>query len=1224
MKNSRVLSVILAICMLFSVITVSFAKTADGYDVTLISFSYYEDGNYEDAVSLEGGKELVAEVSVSKEGTEQNLIFALVVYSEDTIYDFETVTKSVSAEEVDFMAKASVPEDVSDCYAVAFLWDGIGTMNNITNSALFPMGLTGLESILVDGVSVEGFDTSKKTYTVSVASDKIQVPQIEATPIDAGVKVDVEHFVDVFPGKSVITVTNGKGEESVYTVNYTCSEKLVSNLTILDDNTIPDKFGGGDVVAMPAYHPYGFKVGQVAYSDRSQYYVQSVTDESLIGCDYITGGITWYNGKTPTVEAFKSPDVLPWINFNIARGATVNVFHYDNRNQSKFEEYGFKLTVSEDKEEGFFRTDLNQDKKRPHIYKFSKHFEVGERVSIPNSADNDNTYSVIIQYDGFEVPEVPNYTALKSITINGEAYQDFDAKVFDIDLPIATDAIDIPVVTAEAAFDGAEVKVTDPETFPGKTVIEVTKRGEEASVYTINWNIDGALVSDFAISPEYATIEYMNGDKLSTATTPLPVWIDELNVGSKAFADRDFLIEEVNGEDYLAKPYLAMPLHWANAAPWRDGIFNGEIVNDWFSFKLNRDATVRIINSSSKTGEALTKNAYTYKAYSESIPVTVNVTTNDTHPQYKHEYTRTFAAGSTVNIPNLWGGQVFFVVFDFAEYGEEKEITPEPEPEPIVTTALTSITVDGVELDGFNKDTLSYEAIVDPLIDAAPVVEAIAETEGAVVNVTDATTFPGKTVITVSADGLEDTVYTIKWKTEENLVSDITILQDNIIPAEFGGGAVSVMPGYLPGGFEVGALAYADRATRPAPTYRVKSTAEESFLGCDYITGCIGWYNGSTPTVKAFKSDVCMPWINFTVGRGATVNVLMYKNNNEQRFIDYGYELETSSDANRGYLLTELNDGKQRPHLYKFSKHFNAGERVSIPNAVDSDNTYCAVIVYDNYGVEQEYNVNPTALKAISIDGVNLHTFVPDNTNITATIDVEATSVPVVEATALDSEADVMITDPDTFPGETVITVSKDGCEDTEYTITWKLSKDLVSDMAISPDYAKYTYNNGTKDVTATAPLPLYIESLEVGSKAYADRDFLTEEVNGAEYLGKPYLAIPLSWQNSRPWRDGVYTANYIEDWLSFKVNRNATVRILKDSYKTTTNDPKLTEELGYVHKKYTEYKPVIVNVTTNNTHPDYIDEFSKEFSAGETVTIPNIYDGQVYFVVFDFEGYTE
>ena len=152
------------------------------------------------------------------------------------------------------------------------------------------------------------------------------------------------------------------------------------------------------------------------------------------------------------------------------------------------------------------------------------------------------------------------------------------------------------------------------------------------------------------------------------------------------------------------------------------------------------------------------------------------------------------------------------------------------------------------------------------------------------------------------------------------------------------------------------------------------------------------------------------------------------------------------------------------------------------------------------------------------------------------------------------------------------------------------------------------------------------MESLEVGSKAFADRDFVTEEVNGAEYVGKPYLAIPLSWQNAAPWRDGVYTGDYIADWLTFTVNRKAVVRVLKDSYSTAEgrHDVRLINDYGFTHKKYTEYKPVVVNITANNTHPDYIDELSKTVEAGETVTIPNIHAGQVYFVVFDFEGYLE
>lgn len=1222
MKHKRLFSVLLTVCMLMSIMTPAFAQNAESYEVSGIVFSYNEAGALVDAQSLEAGKELIAEISVSKTGAEKNLIFALMIYNGDDLWDFNTVTKAVGETGVDFKVKANVPETIEDCYAVAFLWDGIGTMNAITNSAIFPSGTTVLESISVDGKAIEDFDPAVKTYNVTVDAAQVKLPEIEAVPVDSGVKVSIEHNVSVFPGNSVITLTNASGDQSTYTVNYICGEKLVSDITILEDDTIPERFGGGDVESLPAYHPFGFKVGQFAYCDRDNYFVQTVTDESLIGCDYITGGIKWYNGKTPTVEAFTSKEILPWINFTVARAATVNVFHYDNRNENKFTEYGFELTVSDNKEEGFFRTDLNENKKRPHVYKFSKHFEAGERVSIPNSADNDNTYSVIIQYDGFEIPEVPNYTALSSITINGELYQDFNEKVFDITLPIDTAEINKPVVTAEAAFEGASVMVTDPESFPGKTVITVSKRGEEDSVYTITWAPETDFVTDIAITEEYRNFEYEG----SNYTTPVPVYYESLEVGSKGFSDRDFLVEAVNGDKYQGKPYLAMPLHWANAHPWRSGVYSSGVKEDWLSFKLNRDATVRILKDMFKEDSndgLLTKWNYTYEKYNKDIPVTINVTTNDTHPTYEHEFTRTFAAGSIIKVPNLYNGQVFMIVFDFADYGETLEITPEPVPEPEVTTKLTSITVDGAELEGFSSDILTYEAFVDPVVDAAPEVIGVAETEGTEVTVTDPVKFPGKTVITATADGVEPTEYVINWKTENNLVSDITILQDNTIPDEFGGGKVSVMPGYLPGGFEIGAVAYVDRATRPEPTYRVKATTEESFIGCDYITGGIGWYNGSTPTVKAFKSDKTLPWINFTLSRGATVNVLMYRNTHESRFTQYGYELTSCSDTETGYLLTELNDGKQRPHIYKFSKHFNPGERVTIPNALDSDNTYCAVVVYDDYGTQQIVSANETALKTLSIDGVNLSTFVPSVTAYDVSIATDKAEIPVVTAVASNEEASVTVTNPDTFPGQTVITVTKDGAEPTEYVITWVTQTALVTDIAISPDYAKITYNNGSKDVTVTTTLPVYYNSLEVGSKAFADREFLTEEVNG-EFLGKPYLAIPLSWQNGQPWRDGIYTANYIEDWLSFKVNRNATVTIIKDSYKTGSNDDRLINDLGFTFKKYTEFKPIVVNVSSNNTHPDYIDSFYKVVNAGDVVTIPNIYNGQVYFVVFDFEGYTQ
>ena len=1130
--------------------------------------------------------------------------------------------------------------DNDNTYSVIIQYDGF-EIPEVPN-------YTALSSITIDGEEYADFDAKVFDMTLPIDANAAEKPVVTAQAAfeDAEVKVTDP---ETFPGKTVIEVTMRGEETSVYTINWAIEGGLVSDFAINPDYATIEYDNGGTTTTATTPLPVWIdelKVGSKAYADRD-FLVEEVNGEEYLGKPYLAMPLHWANAAPWREQGYTGPVIKDWFSFKLNRDATVrivsNAYSADKRNDGALLEMGY--TYKQISNSAPITVNITSNDTHPQYkYESTRTFAAGSTVNIPNLWGG-QVFFVVLDFaeygEELEItpeptptpdpepepdPEPVATTALKSVKVDGVDLAGFNKATLTYDALIAADASDFPVVTAEAETEGANVQITNPSTFPGNTVITVSLDGVEDTQYVINWSAEGGLVSDFAISPDYATITYNNGTKDVTATTPLPVWIDELKVGSKAYSDRDFLVEEVNGEEYIGKPYLAMPLHWANAAPWREMMFktDAEIIDDWFSFKLNRDATVRIINSSSKTGEALTKKGYTYKYYSDLVPATVNITANNTHPAYKHEYVRTFAAGSTVNIPNLYGGQVFFVVFDFAEYGEEKEITPEPVP--VVTSALQSVTIDGVSLDGFDKATLIYEAIVDPLAYEAPEVVAVAETEGAEVTVTNATTFPGKTVITVSCDGVEDTEYVINWKTEENLISDITILQDNTIPEIYGGGAVSVMPGYLPGGFQIGAVAYVDRANRVAPTYRVKATADESLIGCDYITGAIGWYNGDTPTIKAFKSDVCMPWINFTVARGATVNVLMYRNTHEQRFKDYGYELTVNSNTEVGYLLTELNSGKQKPHIYKFSKHFNAGERVSIPNALDNDNTYCAVIVYDDYGVEQEAADISTTLKSISVDGANVATFTSGQKEYTLTIDVAATAAPVVEAVTSDEDATYFVTNPDTFPGQTVITVSKDGCEDTEYIITWQTSVSLVSDMAISPDYAKYTYNNGTKDVTATAPLPVYMESLEVGSKAFSDRDFVTEEVNGVEYLGKPYLAMPLSWQNAAPWRDGVYNGVYIADWLTFTVNRKATVRVLKDSYSTseTHHDIRLVNDYGFTHKKYTEYKPVVVNITTNNTHPDYIDELSKTVEAGETVTIPNIHGGQVYFVVFDFEGYTE
>lgn len=92
---------------------------------------------------------------------------------------------------------------------------------------------------------------------------------------------------------------------------------------------------------------------------------------------------------------------------------------------------------------------------------------------------------------------------LKSITINGEALNDFSSakEAYDVELPFGT--TDYPKIEAEANSDKATVKVGDftpsneGATFPAKVVIIVTAEdGKTTKTYTINFTVPSALSTD--------------------------------------------------------------------------------------------------------------------------------------------------------------------------------------------------------------------------------------------------------------------------------------------------------------------------------------------------------------------------------------------------------------------------------------------------------------------------------------------------------------------------------------------------------------------------------------------------------------------------------------------------------------------------------------------------------------------------------------------------------
>ena len=92
------------------------------------------------------------------------MVFSVVVYSGDKIFDAETQVKSVGSDDVEFKVTASLPSLTEDCYVTAFLWDNYINMNSICDSSVFPTGSTLLRSVKIDGVPVAGFNSRTVNY----------------------------------------------------------------------------------------------------------------------------------------------------------------------------------------------------------------------------------------------------------------------------------------------------------------------------------------------------------------------------------------------------------------------------------------------------------------------------------------------------------------------------------------------------------------------------------------------------------------------------------------------------------------------------------------------------------------------------------------------------------------------------------------------------------------------------------------------------------------------------------------------------------------------------------------------------------------------------------------------------------------------------------------------------------------------------------------------------
>ncbi|RED98418.1 T9SS type A sorting domain-containing protein [Marinoscillum furvescens] len=362
-------------------------------------------------------------------------------------------------------------------------------------------------------------------------------------------------------------------------------------------------------------------------------------------------------------------------------------------------------------------------------------------------AATSNTYSV-----NFTVAAPSDDATLASMTIDGAAYAGFDAAVLEYDTTLAFGTTTVPTIAANAAHEGATVVVTEAQSLPGTTTVEVTAEdGQTKKTYSVNFKVaekasDDATLASLSIDgnayPGFAAATLTYDTTLAYGTTVVPTITAAANHVKASI--------EVNAATEL-------PGSTTVVVTAQDGSTQTYTVN----FKIADPSTDATLASLTVDGEAVagfdaaTLSYEVTLAYGTTVVPTVAATANDANATVEITAATSLPGATTVVVTAQDGSTASTYTVDFKVEA------------PATDATLADLTVDGTTITGFDAATLSYELELATGTTTVPTVAATATDANATVEITAATSLPGATTIVVTAqDGSTTQTYAVNFTLE--------------------------------------------------------------------------------------------------------------------------------------------------------------------------------------------------------------------------------------------------------------------------------------------------------------------------------------------------------------------------------------------------------------------------------------------------------------------------
>ncbi|MDR4988589.1 MAG: T9SS type A sorting domain-containing protein, partial [Bacteroidales bacterium] len=349
-----------------------------------------------------------------------------------------------------------------------------------------------------------------------------------------------------------------------------------------------------------------------------------------------------------------------------------------------------------------------------------------------------------------------NDASLSDLTIDGETLEGFSPGVFEYHVELPYNTVDPPVVDATANNPAADVDVVQAAVVTGTATVTVTAEDEVTQlVYTVAFTVapnDDATLSDLSVNG--TTVNGFDPDVLGYMVE-LPYGTTELPVVDAVATDPNAHVDIVQA---------AVVTGTATVTVTAEDEVTQLVYTVTFTVAPNDDATLADLSVDGTTLEGFDPDVLSYEVElpygTTDVPV-VSATAADVNASVEITQAAELPGTASVLVTAEDGVTVLTYTVAFS-------VAPNDD------ATLADLSVDGITLEGFDPDVLSYHVVLPPGTTDIPVVDATAADPNAVTQITQAEALPGTATVLVTAeDGVTQLTYTVEFTVSDTSVEEV-------------------------------------------------------------------------------------------------------------------------------------------------------------------------------------------------------------------------------------------------------------------------------------------------------------------------------------------------------------------------------------------------------------------------------------------------------------------